>query len=127
MSGPDKGRPDPNATIQLDQVAGLEDVEFVDSEEPATSSLPEPRSRETPPPLPPPAPGAPAPSGRGRTIVYGAVICLVVAAAVAAGLLVGNSMRRGTAPAAPASTVAPAAPPAPSSSTLVLPTVEIGK
>jgi hypothetical protein len=131
MSGPDKGRLDPNATIQLDQVAGLEDVELIDSEEPATNPVPEERAGETPPPLPPPGPGATTPSGSGRTIAYAALICVVVAAAVAAGLLVGNSVRRAQAPAPAASTAAaaptagPTSPAAPSSSTLVLPPVEI--
>jgi hypothetical protein len=130
VSGPDKGRPDPNATIQLDQLAGLEDVELVDSEAPDTSPAAANRGRETPPPLPPTAPPPTSGPGAGRMVVYGALILAVVAAAIAAGLVVGNRVRSGS-PTAPASSTTVAAPSAaptapPSSSTLVLPPVEIG-
>jgi hypothetical protein len=122
---------DPNATIQIDQIGGLDQVELIDESEPAQCA-PAAGARQGPPALPPTASmAAPTAAGQprtGRTIAYVAVVGVIVVAAMAAGLLVGNRVRGGGTAAVPSASVAPAAPgPAQSASTLVLPTVEIGK
>jgi hypothetical protein len=133
MGDMSKGRPDPNATIQLGRDA-LDQVELIDNE--ALSQPPAaPRERSalprlTPPPLPPvssvPA-ASPARSGAGRTTASALIVLVVIAAAIAGGLFFGSRMRGPASPGA-ASSVAPPGPSAePSASTLVLPTVEIGK
>jgi hypothetical protein len=120
---------DPNATIQIDQIGGLDQVELLD--EPAPPAPAPPGDRHGPPALPSAAPVAPSAGvgrpGSGRTIARAVLVCAIVLAAMAAGLLVGSRVRGG-ASAAPAASGAPPAPPAAASaSTLVLPTVELGR
>lgn len=137
----DERKPNPNATIQLDQIEGaLEQVQFE-----STPSLP--TSSRKPPPLPPGmASGAPPPPGRttsqvppppakklGAGMVIGFVVLLAVA--IGGGLYVGLHARAqapapvvtATAPPSAAPTVT-AAEPAPSATASVqhftLPTIE---
>jgi hypothetical protein len=123
---------DPNATIQIDQLGGLDQVELIDESGPVQSAPPTSGARSGPPALPTssanPAPPPVASRRSGRNFVYLAVVCVVVIAAMAAGLLVGSRVRGGVPSATSASAASPAPPaPAPSASTLVLPTVEIGR
>jgi hypothetical protein len=137
MGDMSKRRPDPNATIELGRDA-LDQIELIDDDrvgQPSTPASHERSSRLTPPPLPastvpvtkPPA----ARSGAGRTTASALIVLAFIAAAIAAGLFFGTRMRGEGSPKAASSTEGPGpgAPPSagPSGSTLVLPTVEIGK
>jgi hypothetical protein len=129
MGDMSKGRPDPNATIELGRDA-LDQIELIDNDrlgQPSTPSLRERSSRLTPPPLPAASPRR----GAGRTTASALIVIAVIAAAIAAGLFFGNRMRGEGSPKAASSAEGPGpvAPPSagPSGSTLVLPTVEIGK
>jgi hypothetical protein len=131
VSEPRKRNFDPNATIQIDQIGGLDQVELIDEPAaPPANAAPERASRVTPPALPRSASvpaSAPAPAQPRRSpLVYAVAIAIFVVAATGAGLLVGNRLRGATAAPAP-SAEGTQQPPAPSASTLVLPTVEIGK
>jgi hypothetical protein len=126
MGDMSKGRPDPNATIELGRDA-LEQIELIDNEpirKPMAAPSGERSARLTPPPLPPPAVASapPARRGAGRAAASAVLLFVVVAAAIAAGLMFGSRMRGDASPKAASS-----AAPAPSGSTLVLPTVEISK
>ncbi|HEY8040181.1 MAG TPA: hypothetical protein VIF15_10325 [Polyangiaceae bacterium] len=124
---------DPNATIQLDQLDALDQIELLDSPAgPPRESAAGPRL--TPPPLPlqpaaAPLPGAAqAPAGPGRTIAYVAMFVALLAAAITGGLLVGSRAGSKPQPAASATAEAPAAAtaaPAPSASTLTIPVIEM--
>jgi hypothetical protein len=132
MGDMSKGRPDPNATIELGRDA-LDQVELIDNDQlgDRVRAARSESARLRPPPLPSPsvATAPPARRGSGRTTVYALLLFAVVAAAIAAGLLVGSRMRgespRAASPAASGASPPPAA--GPSASTLVLPTVEISK
>jgi hypothetical protein len=132
MGDMSKRRPDPNATIQLDLDA-LNQVELVDNDpipQPSPPASGERSPRLTPPPLPASTVTTAPPARRsaGRTAASALIVLVVVAAAIAGGLFFGARMRAQPSPAATPSVVAPpTASAAPSASTLVLPTVEIGK
>jgi hypothetical protein len=128
MGDMSKGRPDPNATIELSRDA-LDQVELIDNEllgQPAPAAARQRPGHATPPPLPPPGVGATAAPqarrGAGRNTAAAVLLFAFVAAAIAAGLIVGSRMRGDASPKAASS-----AAPGPSGSTLVLPTVEIRK
>jgi hypothetical protein len=126
MGDMSKGRPDPNATIELGRDA-LDQIELIDNDpvkQPQASALGERIARLTPPPLPAPAAATTPPARRGavRTTASALLVFAVVAAAIAAGLFFGGRMRGTATPKAASSTA-----PEPTGSTLVLPTVEIGK
>jgi hypothetical protein len=128
MSGESDKRPfDPNATIQLDALDGVQLEDAVPSE---AAKAP---GSAAPPPLPADA-GAPPETARspGRTLVVAALFVLLVAAAVAAGLAVGSRARPKvaetpavTATAAAASSASGSASASASARTLTLPTIEI--
>jgi hypothetical protein len=92
----------PDATIQLDQVVGADDVELLDDE-------PRP-SRKLPPPLPV-VPQAEPSRGTGKTLLFGGLFVLLLGGAIAAGVFVGT--RGSKPPPAPVVTtvVAPQPPP----------------
>lgn len=125
----DKRRPDPNTTIQIDQLDALDQV--IDDARPSAAP-----GRRTPPPLPastaPPTPvaePATAPKSAPKTVVMVGAFLLLLALAISAGLLVGRGVR-GAPPAASTVVVtapAPSAPAAPSASTeiMTLPPVDI--
>jgi hypothetical protein len=127
----DRRKPDPNATIQLD---AFDPSEVEDSLPPAASAEPSVSgARKGPPPLPPlPAPGAQvAPAGVGKKLGYVAVFVVLLAVAIAGGLLVGARVRPTTAQAtATPSAATPSAPPSASATptspqTLTIPTIEM--
>jgi hypothetical protein len=130
MGDMSKGRPDPNATIELRSDA-LDQIELIDNDPipqpPAPSG--ERSSRLNPPPLPASTVTTASPVRRsaGRTAVSALIVLVVVAGAIAGGLFFGTRMRGEASPAATPSAAAPTASAVPSASTLVLPTVEIGK
>jgi hypothetical protein len=121
---------DPNATIQLE---ALDPSELVDPSAPALPETSEAEARKTPPPLPPgaPAPGmvapglaAPAPASKtSKTIATISMFVVLLAVAIAAGLLVGTRAREVT-PTAP-SAAAGSGSTAPAGSTLTIPTIEM--
>jgi hypothetical protein len=131
MSGDsEKPRVDPNATIELDAIEGLEGIELSVLARKATAA--NVGSRPTPPPLPPEpsalamataaqtAAGAGSPPRSvGKTVAYGAVLVAVVGLAMAAGLSVGSRARAkfGAAHAAPV--------PVPPTSSVVAPPVSV--
>jgi hypothetical protein len=122
----EKRNVDPNATIQLE---ALDPSELVDPSAPALPGT-EPDARRTPPPLPPgaPAPGmapglaAPAQGGT-KTIVTISMFVVLLALAIAAGLLVGT--RAGSVTPVAASASAGSSSTAPAGSTLTIPTIEM--
>jgi hypothetical protein len=136
----EKRKVDPNATIQLD---ALDPSELVD---PAGQSAADPSQqgmRKTPPPLPPgglasgafaPGPAGPPPTTAmpTRTVLTVSMFVVLLAVAIAAGLMVGTRARSTPDPAPsaavsamPAPTTAASTAPAGSSPTLTLPTVEM--
>jgi hypothetical protein len=144
--------PEANATMQIDAVGDLEGIQLDDNEaEDAGASVP-PLSvgRALPPPLPalvaesqpllaPPAqtrPSAPpAPSGQKRTVVYGAIVVVVVVG-IAGGLALGSALRGKPVPVAPSAVVprsvpvaaapsASAAPPPAAPTVMRLDTIEV--
>jgi hypothetical protein len=140
MSGDsEKPRVDPNATIQLDAIEGLEGIELNVLARKATAA--NVGTRPTPPPLPPgasapatatgSAPAAASPRSVGKTVAYAAMLVAVVGLAMAAGLSVGSRARAkfGAALAAPVPmppTSSVVAPPASASvRELTLPPIEI--
>ena len=134
MSDPTKRKPDANATIQID----LDQVQLFDPDASAGGA-----ARKVPPPLPATAPDAAGSPGAlavgpaqnpARTIAIVAMFVMLIAAAIAGGLLVGTRARgTGDAPsaAAPAATAPSPAPgtsaaqPATSAGTLTVPTIEM--
>jgi hypothetical protein len=139
MSGEsDKPRVDPNSTIQLDAIEGLEGIELNDMARKGSANV---GSRPTPPPLPPEASSPPPALGAvpasastrsvGKNVAYAAMLVAVVGLAMAAGLSVGSRARAkfGAAHAAalprPASSKMVAAPGSASARELTLPPIEI--
>jgi hypothetical protein len=143
MSGESGESPiDPNATIQLDALDGVE----LEDAAPRGTESPAEVAGEAPPPLPgmeAPA-GAPASvqgvpgdatvakRGLGKILLYGAMFIALLAVAIAAGLSVGSRARPAPAVVPVASRPVAPTPPAaaaPSSEasprTLTLPTIEI--
>jgi hypothetical protein len=122
MSGESDKRPlDPNSTIQLDALDGVQ----LEDADPERSSAP--REQAGPPP-PLPAEGEAPPRGLGKTLVHAAVFVALVAVAIAAGLSVGRCARpRPSVDQAATNAAAPPSPPSGSVSarTLTLPPIEI--
>lgn len=123
MGEDDKRKFQAGATMQIE----LDQVQLVDLEAAV--------ARRTPPPLPDLPPGATAssapprplvteapPASAGKNLVYLGLIAIVVALAVAAGLMVGRRVSA-SAPAASSAAVLPSA--APPSGVLTIPPIEV--
>jgi hypothetical protein len=120
MSGEsDKPRADPNTTIQLAAIEGLDGIELNES---GSVSGARGGVRLTPPPLPREAiapsasPSTAGAKGVGKTVAYTVMLIAVVGLATAAGLSVGSRARAKWGLAA-----APSIAPSPTASTIVAP------
>ena len=142
-------KPDPNATIQLDRVDRLDDIQLDDPDSPAPPiRSTRPGVSAGPPPLPPSASHppaqtipsysvapyagpmnpthAPVPSRKGRSVVQGVLFVALLGAAVIGGLKVGGWFRAPAPVAKIAPTVVvaePAASPPPAPSAQAAPAV----
>ena len=112
----DEKKPDPNATIQLDQVEALDRILFDEKGNPVT------RSSATPPPLPPsmsrphsrslpspPSAHLAKPRSMGKTVAFLALFVVLLAVMVVFGLRVGGLIG-GSRAGASASSIPAAAP-----------------
>ena len=120
------GERDPNATIQLDALGDLENVDLSDPDVSAQSDRPPPVRGTRPPPLPPtasvppPAPvaAAPAPSSGPPFLVIGIVLFVLLGAGLGVGAVVARSSRQ------PPPQVVSASAPTQTAAVIAIPTVE---